>query len=119
MELAQAFDFAVTERSRAVLVLRDDLFDLERRQIGALAMQRRLPTMTGWSEYAHAGCLLAYGVNFSDLFRRAGWYVDKILKGSAPGDLPIAQPENFRVRSKSQSRPGPWTDRSGAGLGPS
>lgn len=46
--------------------------------------------MTGWSEYAHAGCLLAYGVNFSDLFRRAGWYVDKILKGSAPGDLPIA-----------------------------
>ena len=48
--------------------------------------------MTGWSEYAHAGCLLAY---FSDLFRRAGWYVDKILKGSAPGDLPIAQPEKF------------------------
>ena len=95
MELAQAFDSAVTERSRAVLVLRDDLFDLQRRQIGALAMQRRLPTMTGWSEYAHAGCLLAYGVNFSDLFRRAGWYVDKILKGSAPGDLPIAQPEKF------------------------
>jgi len=53
--------------------------------------------MTGWSEYAHAGCLLAYGVNFSDLFRRAGWYVDKILKGSAPGDLPIAQPEKFEL----------------------
>jgi putative ABC transport system substrate-binding protein len=94
-ELPKAFDAAVTERSGAVLVLRDDLFDLQRRQVGALAAQRRLPTMTGWSEYAHAGCLLAYGVNFSDLFRRAAWYVDKILKGAAPGDLPIAQPEKF------------------------
>jgi putative ABC transport system substrate-binding protein len=96
-ELPKAFDAAVTEQSGAVLVLRDDLFDLERRQVGTLAAQRRLPTMTGWSEYAHAGCLLAYGVNFSDLFRRAAWYVDKILKGTAPGDLPIAQPEKFEL----------------------
>jgi putative ABC transport system substrate-binding protein len=94
-ELAKAFDAAATERSGAVLVLRDDLFDLKRQQIGALAAQMRLPTMTGWSEYAHAGCLLAYGVNFSDLFRRAASYVDKILKGVRPGDLPIAQPEKF------------------------
>jgi putative tryptophan/tyrosine transport system substrate-binding protein len=96
-ELPKAFDAAVTEQSGAVLVLRDDLFDLERRQVGTLAAQRRLPTMTGWSEYALAGCLLAYGVNFSDLFRRAVWYVDKILKGTAPGDLPIAQPEKFEL----------------------
>jgi putative ABC transport system substrate-binding protein len=96
-ELPRAFDAAVTEQSGAVLVLRDDLFDLERRQVGTLAAQRRLPTMTGWSEYAHAGCLLAYGVNFSDLFRRAAGYVDKILKGTAPGDLPIAQPEKFEL----------------------
>jgi putative ABC transport system substrate-binding protein len=95
--LAKAFDSAATERSDAVLVLRDDLFDLERQQIGALAAQTRLPTMTGWSEYAHAGCLLAYGVNFSDLFRRAASYVDKILNGAAPGDLPIAQPEKFEL----------------------
>ena len=94
-ELPKAFDAAVTEQSGAVLVLRDDLFDLQRRQVGMLAAQRRLPTITGWSEYAHAGCLLAYGVNFSDLFRRAAWYVDKILKGTVPGDLPIAQPEKF------------------------
>ena len=53
--------------------------------------------MTGWGEYAHAGCLLAYGVNFSDLFRRAAWYIDKILNGAAPGDLPIAQPEKFEL----------------------
>ena len=96
-QLAKAFDAAVTERSSAVLVLRDDLFDLQRHQIAALAAQRRLPTMTGWGEYAHAGCLLAYGVNFSDLFRRAAWYIDKILNGAAPGDLPIAQPEKFEL----------------------
>jgi putative tryptophan/tyrosine transport system substrate-binding protein len=56
-----------------------------------------LATMTGWSEYAHAGCLVAYGVNFSDLFRRAASYVDKILHGTAPGDLPIVQPERFEL----------------------
>ena len=96
-QLAKAFDAAVAERSGAVLVLRDDLFDLQRRQIAALAAQAMMPTMTGWSEYAHAGCLMAYGVNFSDLFRRAGYYVDRILKGAAPGDLPIAQPERFEL----------------------
>ncbi len=53
--------------------------------------------MTGWSEYARAGCLLAYGVNFSDLFHRAASYVDKILNGAAPGNLPIAQPEKFEL----------------------
>src|SRR5580698_7283871 len=95
--LAKAFGSAATERSDAVLVLRDDLFDLQRQQIGALAVQTGLPTMTGWSEYAHAGCLVAYGVNFSDLFRRAASYVDKILNGVAPGDLPIAQPEKFEL----------------------
>ena len=96
-ELAKAFDAATTDRSDAVLVLRDDLFDFKRRQIATLAVQAKLVTMTGWSEYAHAGCLVAYGVNFSDLFRRAASYVDKILHGTAPGDLPIAQPEKFEL----------------------
>src|SRR6516165_8155443 len=95
--LAKAFDAATTDRSDAVLVLRDDLFDLKRRQIATLAVQAKLVTMTGWSEYAHAGCLVAYGVNFSDLFRRAASYVDKILHGTAPGDLPIVQPEKFEL----------------------
>jgi putative ABC transport system substrate-binding protein len=95
--LAKALDAAATDRSDAVLVLRDDLFDLKRHEIAALAVQARLATMTGWSEYAHAGCLVAYGVNFSDLFRRAASYVDKILHGAAPGDLPIVQPEKFEL----------------------
>jgi putative ABC transport system substrate-binding protein len=96
-QLAESFDAAVKERADAVLILRDDQFDLNRKQIAALAEQRRLPIMAGWGEYAHAGCLMTYGVNFSDLFRRAAWYVDRILKGSAPGDLPIAQPEKFEL----------------------
>jgi putative tryptophan/tyrosine transport system substrate-binding protein len=94
-ELAKAFDAAAVERCGAVLILRDDLFDLERRQIAALASKAMIPTLGGWSEYARAGCLMTYGVNFSDLFRRAGAYIDKILTGTAPGDLPISQPEKF------------------------
>ena len=94
-ELAKVFDAAAAERSGAVLILRDDLFDLERRQIAALALKAMIPTLAGWNEYAHAGCLMAYGVNFSDLFRRASAYIDKILTGTAPGDLPISQPEKF------------------------
>ena len=74
-----------------------DLFDLNRKQIAALAETRKLPIIAGWSEYAHAGCLMTYGVNFSDLFRRAAWYVDRIVKGTSPGDLPIAQPEKFEL----------------------
>jgi putative ABC transport system substrate-binding protein len=77
--------------------LRDDLFDLQRQQIAALASKAMIPTLGGWSEYARAGCLIAYGVNFSDLFRRAGAYIDKILTGTAPGDLPISQPEKFEL----------------------
>jgi putative ABC transport system substrate-binding protein len=96
-ELAKAFDAAAAERSGAVLILRDDLFDLQRRQIAALASKAMIPTLGGWSEYAHAGCLIAYGVNFSDLFRRAGTYIDKILTGTAPSDLPISQPEKFEL----------------------
>ena len=96
-QLVEAFDTAAKERSDALLILRDDLFDLNRKQIAALAETRRLPIIAGWSEYAHAGCLMTYGVNFSDLFRRAAWYVDRIVKGTAPGNLPIAQPEKFEL----------------------
>src|SRR6516225_36186 len=95
--LAESFDAAVSDGSGALLILRDDLFDLNRKEIAALAEKRRLPTIAGWGEYAHAGCLMTYGVNFSDLFRRAAWYVDRILKGTAPGDLPITQPEKFEL----------------------
>jgi putative tryptophan/tyrosine transport system substrate-binding protein len=94
-----ALEAVARENSGALLVLRDDLLDLEpnRQRIAALAIGRRLPTMFGWREGAQAGGLLAYGVDFADLFRRAAVYVDKILKGAASRDLPIAQPEKFEL----------------------
>ena len=100
---ANGFDRAMSaipgEETAALLVLRDDLFDLEanRKRIAASAIARRLPTMFGWREGVQAGGLLAYGVNFADLFRRAAGYVDKILKGVAARDLPISQPEHFEL----------------------
>jgi putative ABC transport system substrate-binding protein len=92
-----AFDAIARQGSGALLVLRDDLFEVEsnRLRIATLARERRLPTMFGWREEVQGGGLLAYGVNFSDLFRRAAGYIDKILRGAAPRDLPIAQPERF------------------------
>jgi putative tryptophan/tyrosine transport system substrate-binding protein len=60
-----------------------------------LAMAARLPTMHGAREYVEAGGLMSYGPNFPDLFRRAGDYVDKILRGAKPGDLPVEQPTKF------------------------
>jgi putative ABC transport system substrate-binding protein len=60
-----------------------------------LALAARLPTMLSNREYVEAGGLMSYGPNFLDLFRRAGDYVDKILRGTKPGDIPVEQPTKF------------------------
>jgi putative ABC transport system substrate-binding protein len=65
------------------------------KQILALALKSRLPTISGPREFVEAGGLVAYGPNFPDLFRRSAAYVDKILKGARPADLPIEQPTKF------------------------
>jgi putative tryptophan/tyrosine transport system substrate-binding protein len=64
-------------------------------RINTLALGLRLPTMHTFREYAEAGGLMSYGPNFPDLFRRAADYVDKILRGAKPGDLPVEQPTKF------------------------
>jgi putative ABC transport system substrate-binding protein len=93
------FDRAFSDMTRAhagaLTVLGSAMFFNERRRLVALAAKHRLPAMYGLREYVDAGGLMSYGPNVADLFRRAATYVDKILKGAKPGDLPVEQPTKF------------------------
>ena len=71
------------------------LVNTNRVRINTLALAARLPTMLRYREYVEAGGLMSYGPNFPDLFRRAADYVDKILRGAKPADLPVEQPTKF------------------------
>jgi putative ABC transport system substrate-binding protein len=96
-DFAAAFEAMARERAPALLVLMSPMFFPQRRRIGDLALQHRLPTVVVAREYAEAGGLLAYGTHFPDLFRRAADYVDRLLTGARPGDLPIEQPIRFEL----------------------
>jgi putative ABC transport system substrate-binding protein len=90
-----AFRAASKERADAVLVLSSAVFFLQRRQVADLAVKGRLPTIFGRPEYVENGGLVFYGPSYTDLFRRAATFVDKILKGRTPADLPVEQPMKF------------------------
>jgi putative ABC transport system substrate-binding protein len=90
-EFDGAFAAMTGERAGAVLVLGDPMFFLHRTRIADLATKQRLPAMFVQREHAEAGGLLAYGANLSDMFRQAATFVDKILKGAKPADLPVEQ----------------------------
>jgi putative ABC transport system substrate-binding protein len=79
----------------ALYIPPDPLVISELNRINALVLSARLPTMHGSGEYVEAGGLMSYGPNFPDLFRRAADYVDKILRGAKPGDIPVEQPTKF------------------------
>ena len=96
-EIDSAFAATSTERAGAVIVLGDTVLVDHRTRIADHALRRRLPTVFGVSQFAEAGGLLAYGPSLADGFRRAALYVDKILKGAKPADLPIAQPTKFEL----------------------
>ena len=96
-ELARAFAAMVRERAGAVLLPGDSLFFHHGTQIADLALKSRLPALFTPREFAEAGGLLAYGADLGDVYRRAAVYVDKILKGARPGDLPIEQPTKFEL----------------------
>jgi len=87
----------VQERPGALLGLASPLLFRERARVAELALKHRLPTIFSVRQYAEAGGLMSYGVSFRDMFRRAAEYVDKILKGAKPGDLPIEQPTKFEL----------------------
>ncbi len=96
-EIDSAFAAMTRERAGALMTLSDAIFDTQRRQIAELAAKRRLPTSLGTREQVEAGALMAYGTNFLALERRAATYVDKILKGAKPADLPVEQPTKFEL----------------------
>jgi len=94
-ELVGAFDAATKERADALILLGGSMFFAERVRLTELAARSRLPAIYGTREFTEAGGLMAYGVNTRESFRRAATYVDKILKGAKPGDLPVEQPTKF------------------------
>ncbi len=92
-----AFDNIVRGRAGALVVVSTARLFAHRKRIAELALKHRLPTVVGLYEYVKAGCLASYGTDYPDLFRGAAVYVDKILKGAKPGDLPIEQPTKFEL----------------------
>jgi putative tryptophan/tyrosine transport system substrate-binding protein len=94
-DFESAFLALARERANGLLTFAHALTIPNRKQIADLAAKSRLPAMYGLTEFAEAGGLMAYGPNLSDLFRRAATYVDKILKGAKPADLPVEQPIKF------------------------
>ena len=84
-------------RADALYVATDPFIFSNRKLINALVQDQRLPTIYGSREYVDAGALMSYGPNFPDLFRRAADYVDKILRGAKPDDIPVEQPTKFEL----------------------
>jgi putative ABC transport system substrate-binding protein len=95
-DIEPAFE-ALKGRADALYVCNDPLLSTNRDRINSSALRARLPTMHGFREHVEAGGLLSYGPNFPDLFRRAGDYVDKILRGAKPADIPVEQPTKFEL----------------------
>src|SRR5206468_2527463 len=84
-------------RMDALYVVTDPLVSTNRVRINTLALAARLPTMHGIREYVEAGGLMSYGPNFPGLFRRAAEFVDKILRGAKPAEIPVEQPTRFEL----------------------
>jgi len=96
-DIDRAFSKMTRARAGALTVLPSAMFFSERRRLVDLAAKNRLPAVYPQREFVDAGGLMAYGPNLAELFRRAATYVDKILKGAKPGDLPVEQPTKFEL----------------------
>ena len=94
-DIETAFRAAAKGRADALMVLGNPILNAHRKQIVDLAVKQRLPATYTRPEFIEAGGLMYYGTNYNDLFRRAATYVDKILKGAKPADLPVEQPKKF------------------------
>jgi putative ABC transport system substrate-binding protein len=96
-DLERAFEAARQQRAQAVIQLASPLFAAHRKTILSLMAKGRLPAVCQERTFVVDGCLMAYGPNFPDMFRRAAYYVDKILKGAKPADLPVEQTSQFEL----------------------
>jgi len=96
-EFETAFQTATHESVGALIVLEDPFTFQYRTEIARLANRSRLPAMYGLREYVDSGGLIAYGPNLAQIYRRSATYVDKILKGAKPADLPVEQPARFEL----------------------
>jgi putative tryptophan/tyrosine transport system substrate-binding protein len=96
-EIDDAFSLIRQQNPVAVIVLLDPFFQTQKKQIVELMAKHRLPSIAGYFEYVEAGGLMSYGANISDPYRRAANYVDKILKGAKPSELPVEQPTKFEL----------------------
>ena len=96
-DLERAFETIVNEHAEALMVLADPMFITHRRRIVELAVRNGLPSVFGERGSVHAGGLIFYGASLPDMYRRAATYVDKILKGAKPADLPVEQPTAFEL----------------------
>jgi putative ABC transport system substrate-binding protein len=94
-EIAGAFDKFAAAGSEAIFVIDDGAMTKHRREVLELAFQQSLPVVSNYRDFAVAGGLFASGPSLPALYRRGGYFVDRILKGSAPGDLPVEQPTKF------------------------
>jgi putative ABC transport system substrate-binding protein len=96
-DINRAYSDMTRERANALTILPSPMFFIERRRLVDLAAKNRLPAVYPRREFVDAGGLMAYGPNGADMYRRAATYVDKILKGAKPGDLPVEQPTKFEL----------------------
>jgi putative ABC transport system substrate-binding protein len=94
-DIGPAFGRVVKGRADALLAQGSGILNAQRTQVADLAVKNRLPGMYYAAEFVDAGGLMFYGVDFNDLYRRAATYVDKILKGAQPAELPVEQPIKF------------------------
>ena len=96
-DLDRAFSDMIRDRAGAFTVLGTPMFFVERRRLVSIAERHRLPSVYTSRQFVDVGGLMAYGANLDDLIRRTAVYVDKILKGAKPGDLPVEQPTKFEL----------------------
>lgn len=118
-DIEKAFAEMSKARPDALFVLLSPLITLNSKRIVELALEQRLPGMYPTNQFAEEGGLMAYGPRIGDMYRRAAAYVDKILKGAKPGDLPIEQPTKFELvvnlKAGEANRSDDSTERAGAG----